>query len=571
MATINNVVIPNVQPQAPPVTSLANQVWKLTRALKKAGWKYIGSGNGTTKETTKDPELDLWNVTPSTTSMGGAAAVIGAPQRGRALVTGLTGIVSADKGRFLVISGSGTGANNHHHQIEEVISSTSVRIDARTFAVAADAGPLSWSIVDYSIDNNVQPGWFAAAGWWAARGPSVLRIPYTVAQTPGTSGYKFVRGENIVQTTTGAQGECLGCYEDGANSYMAVLPRVRGTGAGVYGWDTALTITGALSGATIAQDGAAKEYRAELVIQKSANLTSGTMCMHYAEPVGEQTAESLIPSAGCTATVAPGHGGTGNAFPSFAWTFHGNPGSTAFNWSLWSSSVNGNAQIIAWDCIEEENYSADGSWAHAVFNGAQGALPYSASYLLLGFFRLDDTEPGDVCPFATKSPGYAVAGGLYTNTRTTLSSQTSTWYEAVASYATQANYVSYRSWRRRGMSDDAATNSQDYEPAVIAQLQSSFSGGPQNINATTPYNVQNAPVFTRQINPIFIRSVQAGPRKHDKGKVRHLGWLEGGTTNALYADKTILQLALAYTGLGGYGPTVVDGWDGVTTPVSFGE
>lgn len=569
MATFNNVCLPNIQPQSPPFTNQANQIWKLTRALKKAGWKYLGSGNGTSKEITKDPELDLWNVTPSTTSLGGAGAVIGAPQRGRALVTGLTGIVAADKGRFLVLTGSGTPANNHHHQIEEVVSSTSVRIDARTFAVAADTGPLTWSIVDYSIDNNVQPAWFGAAGWWAARGPSVLRIPYTVAQTPGASGYKFVRGENVVQSSTGAQGECLGLYEDGANSYMVVLPRVRGTGAGVYGWDTALTITGSLSGATIAQNGTTKEYRAELVIQKSTLLITGTMCMHFAEPVGEQTAESLMSAVGCTSTVAPGHGGTGNGFPSFAWTFHGNPGGTAHNWSLWSGTANANAQIIAWDCIEEENYSADGSWAFNVFNAGQSSLPYSSAYLTLGFFRVDETEPGDVCPFVTKTPGYG-AGTMYTNTRTTLGGQTSTWHESIAGYAGMGTYITFRGWRRRGMPDDAATNSQDYEPGVIAMLQSTYSSGPQNLNATTPYNVQNAPVFTRQVNPIFVKSMQAGPRKHDKGKIRHLSWIEGGTVNALYANKTILQLMVAYTGSAGYGPVVVDGWDGVTTPIGIG-
>ena len=86
------------------------------------------------KVTNADPGLDPWGA-GIVTNAGAAAASVAAPVRGRALVTGLSGIVAADKGRFLVLSGSVPAANNHHHQIEEVVDATSVRIDARTFSV----------------------------------------------------------------------------------------------------------------------------------------------------------------------------------------------------------------------------------------------------------------------------------------------------------------------------------------------------------------------------------------------------------------------------------------------------
>ncbi len=65
MPTINNVCIPNVAPSTPPTTNPFNQMWFLTRALKKAGYKYFGSGNGTVKDTTGLPAADLWNNAPS--------------------------------------------------------------------------------------------------------------------------------------------------------------------------------------------------------------------------------------------------------------------------------------------------------------------------------------------------------------------------------------------------------------------------------------------------------------------------------------------------------------------------
>src|SRR5262249_45864829 len=142
------------------------------------------------------------------------AAVVAAPARGRAVVTGLTGVVAADKGRFLVITGSSVSANNHAHQIEEILSATSVSIDARTFAVGADGTPRTWSILDYNQDTFPFTA-NATTRWILMRGPSILKIPFTASITTGPTGFSFIRGENVVQSTTGAEGECLGYIDTG--------------------------------------------------------------------------------------------------------------------------------------------------------------------------------------------------------------------------------------------------------------------------------------------------------------------------------------------------------------------
>lgn len=156
MATVNHVVAGNYTFASAPL----RLIWRLTRSMKKAGWKYMASSNGSSKGTSKDPGADFWGA-GVTTNAGASAASIAAPTRGRATVTGLTGITSSDKGRFILISGAATAANNHQHQIEEVLSSTSVRIDARTFAVASDAnnGSLTWAIRDPTSETSVSRHW----------------------------------------------------------------------------------------------------------------------------------------------------------------------------------------------------------------------------------------------------------------------------------------------------------------------------------------------------------------------------------------------------------------------------
>jgi hypothetical protein len=299
--------------------------WNLTRALKKAGWKYKASSNGTTKVSSANPAADNWG-SGTTSNAGASAASITAIANGRATVTGLTGIVAADKGRFLLISGAASGANNNQHQIEEVLSATSVRIDARTFTVVApDAnnGSLTWSIRDplgdvYSSFSSFMAGSIA---WWCAQGPSILRIPITAASV-GT----FTRGENITQSTTGAQGELIGYHFNSGLNFLVVSPRLRGSGTGVHGWQTGFTVTGGTSGATVSQNGTAIDYVYEMVLHKTASGLFQLFIGQF-DSVVEGVASGMFSvcatQVGCTATIPPGAGGTGNSFSASAWVMWG--------------------------------------------------------------------------------------------------------------------------------------------------------------------------------------------------------------------------------------------------------
>lgn len=585
--TQNHVVVPNF----PPVTSanIFNLFWKLTRGLKKAGWKYLASGDGATKDTSADPKSDKWNGTGVgatagvVTNVGAAAASIAAPTRGRATITGLTGIVAGDKGKFLVISGAATGANNNAHQIEEIVSATSVRIDARNFAVASDAnnGALTWEVRDPANSGETYPSATldAVQAWWCARGPSTLKIPITSAPVAGPSGFTFVRGENVVQATTGAEGEVLGFVFDSGAGYLVVAPRLRGTGSGVYGWDTANVVTGSVSGATVTQVGTALEFRHEVVLWKNTNQTEGSIFHAVYEPVAEGALNSFLTiaaQAGCTAAIAPGgstataNNGSNNGFPTFGWVQWGSAvtgGAAHENWHGSNSAQTiANAQIMCADLIEEEDYSADGSWVHAFHNTAIAGGGY-AGY---AFQRCDDGEDGDLDPYVSMCPSGQTT--LYGNTRTGAGTQTSAANYTGETFTTKwhgftlgagTTHVLWRGWRKRGLTGDAAGNQQDFEVALLQprQTASAVTDIVINLNPTDPEKVATAPVVTKVREPLWIVSEQL-TRKMRKGTLRWIYAVQGGNGTDTYDSKRWVQLSPTNA------PLIAGPWDGATTPVS---
>lgn len=556
MATINNVVEPNFQPLTS--TTFFNQIWRLTRALKKAGWKYIASGDGSTKESgTGDPELDLWGA-GQVSNAGAGAASIADSSRGRSVVTGLSGIVAADKGRFLHISGAATGANNHYHQIEEVLSAVSVAIDARTFAAAADAnnGALTWEVRDpIAVTETYPVALNAVAAWWCARGPSVLKIPFTVAPSGA-----LVKGENVVQASTGAEGELVGYVYSttGASGYLVVAPRLRGTGAGAYGWDTGNAVTGDVSGESITQNGTALEYRHEVVFWKATNLTSGSMFLGCFEPVGDtaETFTTLSAAAGCTATVAPGGGGAGNAFPTHAFV---NLGSSTSGGHLYWANNNANvanAQIICADTIEEQDHTADGSWIVAIANTGATAVGGHAG---IAFFRTVDPDGGDLDPYVAHM---TMTNTLYNHNRTGTTNTNATLAVDLwkSRSRTDTSKVGWRGWRCRGLADEAFL---EFENSVVAPAQSSGSSwsdlGDVNLSdaerdLTAP---SDAPV--RNTYPVWINCVQTGNRVC-KGVLKWMRSTTGGLSLNTYDSKAWVQLS------SGSCPFIAGPWDGTSTP-----
>lgn len=570
MATTNNVVLANQVNSNPTSTppTVFNTVWSLTRAMKKAGWKYKASGDGTSKDTSSNPNADLWGNAGTTSNPGAAAASITANARGRATVTGLSGITALDKGRFLQISGSGSG-NNGYHQIEEIISSSSVKIDARTATITApDAnnGALTWTIQD-PLGTSYPTALNGVAAWWCAQGPSILRIPITALPAVGPGGFTFLRGENIVQATTGFEGEIIGFVFDGASTgYLTVAPRLRGTGGGVFGLATGNAFTGSSSGATVTQNGTALEYRYEVVIWKATNQTQGLVFVTQAEPVAEGATNlfsAISTAAGCTATVAPGGGGTGNAFPTLSWVALGS-GTTVASAIAWAtiSAQNpyGNTQIIAVDCLEEQNYSADGSWMWAL-SSFGSASPSGGGHKPLSFQRLDDTEDGDLSPYVTfVGSSLKTLYGLTRTSAGTLESANSIYAAdsfAISNHASMATgRVCLAGWFRRGLSSERF---QEFELASIYPTQNA------TLSHLVSYNLGQGDMVSTALQPTAVREpiwvvATATGQKMRKGTFRWIYLVgPGGGVSKFYDNKRWVQMSSAP------GAMVLGPWDGATT------
>lgn len=573
MATVNNVVVPNFPPSTLGGTDSFTFIWKLTRALKKAGWKYIASSNGVSKDTSGNPANDYWNTTFGTVGVltsSGSGAAINAAVNGRALVTGLT-LTSGDKGRFLVFpSVSATDA----YQIEEVNTGTGeAKIDARAVAVVANPGPLNWEIRDVCDPLETYPsGLTSVSAWWCARGPSILRIPITAAPVAGLTSYMtFLRGENVVQATTGAEGEIRGwVFNSTTNTgYLVVHPRVRGSGTGPYGWDTGNVVTGSLTGSTVTQVGTNIEYRAEVVYWKANNLSTGSAFYGWFDPTVDRTFSDSNHLTGSTATVAPGGATGANDFPVYALVGVGT--STTGGHQRWvaNSLGYGNAQIMVADCIEEEKYTADGSLTCAVTLIASG-VPYTG----FCFQVLDDGEDGDLYPYII---GHAAASGTgnypSVNQRTGLGTATIDVNGRVFSCESQnlgwrngtnnGPYQTFwRGWYNRGLAGDVQLV---YEMIVDGCGQSNASNANAlTLNSTpgTPERLQTTPGFVKLRRPIPLAAIN---RKQRKGTVRYWWTVQGGASNDTYDNKKYVQLDYSTD----WGAGVVGPWDGVTMPVGY--
>jgi len=525
-----------------------NLMWKLTRAMKAAGWRYKASSDGTTKETTGDPNNDKWGgggvvqaataaamtiTTPTTTSYGG-----------RTTVSGMTGgaFASTSVGRFLKIVGATNGGNNGTFLITNFISATSVTIENPSAVAETTPGTATYSELSALTDTYPAAitGTSGSGAWWCAQGPSTMKIPIGSSTPSGT----FIRGENVVQATSGATGELLGVVTDsGGQGYLVVAPRLSGTGGGPRGWSTN-TITGDRSGATVTPSTTVIEFIREIVFWKG-NLTAtlGHIYFQVIDQAAEGTTTtttgrfSTMASLGtATATICPG-GATGgspltNGFPT-AGTYvplgTGGSGASGTGSNVWTSSsisiaLNHNFLLVT-NCIEDTGISADGTMTVA---GSTAASQYEG----WGFHRVDDQEDGDVDPYVwaiynssanarsrTANTSSVAAGDMYNSTF---------WLQ---------NITPFMGWRRRGYSTgDAWLELQGWGAGGWT------SGGNQTfyaLNATSgnPGNVATTFVTTHVREPIYVASIVAGT-KIRKGVLRWWYLLEREATTGTAGGDT---------------------------------
>lgn len=479
-------------------------------------------------------------------------------------ITGLSGMTTSSPGHQIVLQGSSNANNNGTFQILSYVSSSSVVIINNSVSAGADTASGGWTELDPLLD--IYPSAFQSnngSGCWInLQGPSTLKIPISAAST-GT----FIRGENITQSVSSAQGELVGYQFDTVSNtgYLVVMPRVNGTGAGVRGWSTgATTITGASSSATVPTVSSTPiEFVREMVFWKgSSTQTSGTWYYQCVDQAAESAARFsvLAASAGCTATIAPAGGGTGNAFPSpGTMACRGNGGSQSATTWIWSStSTNvGRLQCMAVNADYTTGSSADGTWTLAIGYPAQGP----GSFVGMGFYRLDNNEDGDVDPYVLFIPN---SSSSYFVNRTGSMSPSNT---DNFSCNNNSSTTWFCGWRRRGF----ATNDgfQQFNAASLSPVGTSQTNFVYNFtsdNDSIATSISTTPQRVR--DPIWVISNQTSQNvanqpfgKMRKGTIRWGFMLAGGNGGDTYDGRRWIQLSSSN------GSWVMGPWDGVTSPL----
>lgn len=409
-----------------------------------------------------------------------------------------------------------------------------------------NANPLADSYPASQLDSR--------AAWWCAELVSTVKLGIG-----GPSTGTFIRGEVVTQAVTGATGEMLGYVINaaGTSGWMVILPQ---TGT----FNSTNQITGGVSGATITPT-SYNLVRRQIVIAKNTTVTTGWI-FYEALTDSEIAASSntalfsdlAANAANCTATVAPGNSSSGsNRFPSYGIASIG-AAEGAGNAFFGASTNFGKAQIAAVNSVGSAGVSPDGSYFCAIWDATQ------SQYRYISFQRLDDSEPGDVDPFAITA--YTSESPTVTTSRTigTATSASQSWANAYSTNATSAKGYCARTIGTMGTGIDS------YSPFVFGSVSHGGSSVPaQACNAASVPRIRNHPdnagTPPYPIEPASLTGIVTNLTMR-KGVCRWIGYIPTGAMNDT-ADAKRWLVVLAASGTSN--PSVVIGpYDGSTTPVT---
>ena len=668
-------------------------VWKLTRTLLAAGYRYRSSGNGQasgSKDTTGDSQNDLWayggaihltSASRGTGSGSGVNIAAASATTGQATISSVSGFTSASVSDYLVITGSaivgGPGTNGSNNGNYRIVSQTGTTVTIYAPGLVAETGNASLAvseqfggadgsittftstgsplinfttssfngftaadvgskitIINSASSNNgtytiaqfvsgshvvlysppnatstapaitandtqnptlqwvcydprqqLYPLYISAANgagaWHNFQGPSTLKIPIGANVPTGT----FIRGENITQTTTGAQGELLGVITDsgGGTGYLVVNPRIYGTGAqatGVRGWNASAntdTITGAFSGATVTTPVSSTpiEYISEWVIWKS----SATQGHIYHQKIDRNPAtesatsattgrfSTMATSGTVTAQVAPassaGSTPTTNGFPTVGtYTVIGTAtnGTVTTTPSFWSGggsgTLPGRFHCLAANCIESLGVSADGSWFYLQSCSSIG-------YQAMSYQRMDNQEDGDLDPYVHQAVWSGTINAAPNRTQDSggTGSATDNMNIGQTWFSTATSGHPFKGFRRRGLSGET------FNYFNIALL---FAVG--NNTVLTQTNLGNPDQLATVPNVQYVRDLvwayltpytaQLASGRMRKGTCRWLQYVQGGVVNTTFDGGTWICLSSSAS----FSQFVAGPWDGSTQP-----
>ena len=608
-ANVSNFAIPTS-------TNVFSVIWKLTRALKAAGWTYKASANGAQKETSGTAANDLWGgsatpltdtyTTTSVLSTGSQALPVATLNTATSPIT--AGFPTSGT---LQVATTANGWQTLNYTGTTATSFTGVTGGTGTVPTGAEIGNNAITLE-------------GVAAWWVGSGPQTLRITITAAPT-GTP----LRNEIISQATSAATGELLGyCFDTASNTgWMVILPQtgtfdgthtITGgtsaatftpaavtttiavgsngqtlpqgtinaasttgfpsagtitvvTGAGnqtvTYTGTTALTFTGCTGGTGLMSTGGAitgttvVTYNREIVFGKTTGVLTGQIDYICADNVAESASlfSSLTTSAaGCTATVWPGGGGTGNTFPTVAIAIRGTSGGvTGDNWMMGIASFSTSAQIGVANATPASNVSADGSFFVTCSSSTANQM---AGFV---FTRVDDGDPGDIDPYVWLHAGGA-SYAAYSRTANA-GSGGQNFFSTLANGVFGSANPCFFGYQARGVSlkDFACGYGGGLASSGFANTYAQSSGG---AGAFRLLNHSNAtPPIIREPVTLYTPGTVPSTTRHFKGRTRWIGCFPVGNTIDTFDSKNWVAVTLYATG----NPVLAFGpYDGTTTPVT---
>lgn len=559
-------------------------LWRLALSMIQAGWQIKACSDGTNMITGLNTVNDLLNSgvssnwkTISNVGGGGTGPSVTVKEYGGLMtITGVSGLISptasdpGSEGNFITFAGFSSGGNNGTFQIAEVVSATSCKI-WNTSGVAGDSNNgnvgVTWQEKTFKTVSYTHGNWGPSpkAPWIVLKGPRIIKVP--VNASPSGS---FIIGETIYQGTssdTQRRATLLGVVMNSTSTsgWMVIDPHDYGT------WNNSEDIVGLTSSAThLAANISATPivYANEIVIAKAAaNYYTGSCYWWCGDQSGENTDSFSYMAANnvnVTINIAPGF--TPTTFPTNAVViFGGNAAHQSFISST-AFQMGTYAQVMVVNALPRAGRAADGTFSVAWHTAP--ALATDASYAF-SWQRLDDVEPGDVCPFAAFAAGATITLSNYDKKGNLAGAYLSS--SAIGTNTANITNVYWTSFCARGCGVSARDIVQPYglftnQVASVSFISTNNAEAFRISNhpdATPPYRVERGVLYND--GSANLTGGVVSQIKSVKGKPRWFRYLGAGSRLSTFDTKQWLALtAYDYT----YGSIVIGPYNGTTTPLA---
>ena len=547
----------------PTATNNFAVIWKLTRIMKAAGWKYLASGNGGAKDTSGTAANDLWGgaVDPTLDTYTNVSTLV-VPG-----ITTLTGTYTLTVGSTTGFPASGTITVGSTAGLQTV---TYTGTSSNTFTGCTGGSGTVSATSPVALGTSV--GMDTAVAWWVGSGPTTVKIPLSAVPTGSP-----LRGEIVTQATSSATGELFGYVWDTSSlsGWMVIGPQ---TGT----FDNSHTITGGISSATMVPTGTVATFNREIVFAKpAASLVAGFIFYVCADGTAESAIlfSSMASVAACTAVVPPGCGGTINRFDTVS-AVTGVPMQIVVrgtqiaagqfptgndNWFNNTTSYGSNSQIACVNNTPGAGVTADGSF----YTLLSTTIPGQSSGIM--FTRLDDTEPGDVDPYVFFSSNFS-------NNNTTFNRLVSISGVNTVAYSYSPNSLGstppasvgtpYYGYQSRGNPVISRDIPVAYQGSLLSNNQ--IGGYLQGINQGSALRTVCTPAvntsLVRESVSITLSGQVTGQLKQMKGRCRWIHAVSLGGQLDTFDNKTWIVACPVNTNATISPCFIIGPYDGVTVP-----